>query len=557
MFFLKEKPPVKIFEFLFPITYGVIFYSWLIISEKILHSLRPPVFIAYIFFLPVIVMETCSTCYFLNKEKIPATKRSCKLSQIHTSFYQFFIKLFSGPYQLLGYAIRLVLQFFVFYVWVVCFLKSSLPFTWMSSHTPYLLQCLWLFQYARPLNSLLMLIPLVTLYLFIWGKWKIGRTFFGVILPIGFLFTSYILFYLNIFGGQSKGEVTKQPEVSIILPFDNFNCTHTLLDTFQASIRFPRCLQANWQKRRLYLSFGSIGPDTSTCPNLLTCDLEGKNEKTFSFPQPEVNLIKTCREFQLDPQDKNLYISGWYGSYSYVIFELDPDNLSILEEIPFNFLRQELKDYNLYDMVSDGKNERLFLATGQPPAIVRIDLVKKTGKILNLTKIGITEFGSILHILRYDKTLNRIYAVAVTGDRGGLLIEVDPENMLLARVLSLPGLGISIEIDSERNEILVGMGLKNRILAVDRKTFNIKYAIPTPSPTVRRFDIDSKTGLLYVVDYLRGYLHIIKRDSGKIVKAYKVGNKPLGMVRNGQNVYVASVLGIIKIEIPESTAQLY
>lgn len=370
---------------------------------------------------------------------------------------------------------------------------------------------------------------------------------------IPFHFVYFIL--LKHFWGQSKKEVTKQPEVSIILPLDNFNCTHNLLDTFQTSIRFPRCLQADWQKRRLYLSFGSIGPDTSSCPNLITCDLEGKNEKAFSLPQPEVNLIKTFREFQLDPRDKKLYISGWYGSY--VIFGLDPDNLSILERIPFNFIRQELKDYNLYDLASDGKNGRLFLATGQPPAITRLNLVKKMGTILNLTKIGITEFGSIVHILRYDESLNRIYAVVITGDRGGLLIEADPEDMQLTRVLSLPGLGISIEVDSKRNEILIGMGLKNQILVVDQKTFHIKDSITTPSPTVRRFDIDSEAGLLYVVDYLRGYLHIIKRDSGKIVKAYKVGNKPLGMVRNGSTVYVASVLGIIKIEMPKLTALTY
>jgi hypothetical protein len=410
---------------------------------------------------------------------------------------------------------------------------------------------------ARPFNSLIILALAAIPYYFFWVKRRSGRIFFGVAFLGIFLLMSYLLFYFEVIGGQSKEEVVKQPGVSIILPYGDFQCGQHYPARFLSPFRFPRCLQADWEKGRLYLSFGAVWGNPLPCPPLIACDLDGKNLQAFSFSGRRVNWSeKTIREFQLELQAGDFYASCFSSSYR--IYRIDRLSLSVLEEIPFGYLRKEFKDYNLYDIVSDSKNNRLFFITGTPPAIIRMNLIEKTAKVLNLTKMGITELGSLVHMMRYDRKLNRIYVVVTSGDKGGLLIEVDPDSMLPTRIFSIPDIvPLSLELDSENNEILIGTGLRRDIFVIDRKTFKIKHSIPIPRPCIRRFDIDNERGLLYVVDYFHGYFYIIKRDSGKVVKAYKVGNKPLGMARNGSTAYVASVLGIIKIELPDLDTLTY
>jgi len=551
--FSKDKLSVKIFDFLLPVIYGIAFYSWIIISEKILHNLKCPNYVPYLFFLPVVVMEIWTTYYLLPKEKILKFKKDLKIFLANITFYRFLAKLFLTVIGVLIFAFRhLLFQYLFFFLWVIYPLHPDISgFEWMSSHSPYVLPSLWLFPYARPFNSLIILILAALLYFFLWVKRRAGRIFFSISFFIIFLAVSYILFYFDAAGGQSKEEVIKQPGVSIILPYGNFYCGERLPRypaRYILPFRFPRCLQGDWEKARLYVSFGSIWGHPLHCPHLIACDLDGRNLQAFLFSGRQVEpWQKTFREFQLEPQTKDFYISSW--SQSFKIYRVDRASLSVLEEIPFDYLKEEFVNYNLFDIVSDEQNNRLFFITGQPPLMAKVNLIEKTTKVMNLTKMGITELGSIIHIMRYDKKLNRIYAIVVTGDKGGLLIEVDPENMALTRMLSLPGIVmVSLELDPENNEILVGMGLKKDIWVIDRETFKIKSSIPIPFPCIRRFDIDNENGFLYVVDYLHGYLYVIRRDSGETVTRYKVGNKPLGMVRNGSTVYVASVLGIIKID---------
>ncbi|MFH1889049.1 MAG: hypothetical protein ABH806_03030, partial [Candidatus Omnitrophota bacterium] len=74
----REKLPVKTFQALFPVIYGACFYSWIIISEKILRNLKCPGYVPYLFFLPIVAMELWSTYYFLPQEKARKVKGNLK-----------------------------------------------------------------------------------------------------------------------------------------------------------------------------------------------------------------------------------------------------------------------------------------------------------------------------------------------------------------------------------------------------------------------------------------------------------------------------------------------
>ena len=525
--FSKDRFLPGTFDALFPVLYGAAFYAYLAVLERILRGLRFRDSILCLCFLPIMALELWATRYF----------RSVKDPQ-----------RIQNAFDAVGFIIRhFFWQFALFYFWIIFPSRPTFIFAWMGPHRPYALKLFWLGLNFRPAVSWFVLGLLAIIYYIIWVRMKLGRIFFTMAPPLGLFFSVAFLFYYNIVGGQRTADVIRQPGVSIVLPFDNDN---------RVCLKFPRCLQADWKKGRLYLSAGSTVPSPAPIPHLLACDLDGKNLKTFSFSasaKRPLDKANTFREFQLEPRAEDLFVSSFFAVYR--IYRLDRVSLSVLEEIPFDFLKNEFKEYSLFDIVPDQAHGRIFFATGQPPTVTRMDRVGKTTKVLNLSKAGIAEFGSLVHILRYDEKSQRIFAIAITGiavpgNKGGLLFEVNPETMNIVRMLPLPGLPMSLELDTKNNEIMLGMALWRAVLVIDRTTFKIKQVISMPTPLIRRFDIDSQSGLLYVVDDLRGQFHIIKRITGQIVQTYNVGNKPQGMVRHGSTAYVASALGIIKIELP-------
>ncbi len=525
--FSKDRFLSGAFDALFPVLYGAAFYTYLAVLERILRGLRFRDSVLCLFFLPIMALELWAAHYF----------RSAKDPQ-----------RIQNAFDAVGFIIRhFFWQFALFYFWIIFPSRPTFIFAWMGPHRPYALKLFWLGLNLRPVASWFVLGLLAIIYYIIWVRHKMGRIFFSIASPLALFVSVVFLFYYNIVGGQRAADFIGQPGVSMVLPFDHDEV---------AGLKFPRCLQADWRKGRLYLSAGSTVPSPAPSPRLMACDLDGKNLKTFSFSASARRLMdksNTFREFQMEPHAEDLFISSYFAAYK--IYRIDRVGLSVLEEIPFDFLREELKEYSLYDIVPDQAHNRIFFATGQPPAVARIGRAGKTTKVLDLSKLGIAEFGSLVHILRYDKKAQRIVAIAITGiavpgNKGGLLFEVNPETMNIVRMLPLPGLPMSLELDTKNNEIVLGMALWRAMLVIDRTTFKIKQVISMPTPIIRRFDVDSQSGLLYVVDYVHGQFHIIKKNSGQIVKTYNVGNKPLGMVRYGSTAYVASSLGIIKIELP-------
>jgi len=515
------------FDALFPVLYGAVFYAYLAVLERILRGLRFRDSVLCLCFLPIMALELWATRYF----------RSVKNPQ-----------RIRNAFGAAGFMIRhFFWQFALFYFWIIFPNHPALIFAWMGPHRPYALELFWLGLDLRPAASGLVLGLLAIIYYLIWVRRKAGRILFSIALPVVLFFSVVLLFYYDIVGGQCAADVIGQPGVSMVLSFNHGEV---------AGLKFPRRLQADWRKERLYLSAGSTIPSSAPGPRLMSCDLDGKNLKTFSFSASARRLMdkaNTFREFRMEPRAEDLFVSSYFAAYK--IYRIDRVSLSVLEEIPFDSLRDELKEYNLYDIVPDQAHDRIFFATGQPPTVARMDCAGKTTKVLNLSKAGIAEFGSLVHMLRYDAKSHRIFAIATTGiavpgNKGGLLLEINPETMDIVRMLPLPGLPMALELDAKNNEIVLGMALWRAMVVIDRAAFKIKQVILMPTPLVRRFDIDSQSGLLYVVDYVRGQFHIIRENSGQIVKTYNVGNKPLGMVRHGSTAYVASTLGIIKIELP-------
>jgi hypothetical protein len=441
--------------------------------------------------------------------------------------------------------IKIGALFVFFNIWVMYSTDPPTSYmAWMQAQINYAFKAMSLFPAARPGVAVAAGAAILALYAVFWMRFRRGRIVFSIAAPIILMVACYVFFYWNIWSRETYKDIINQPGVELIstpAPDDE-------KITLNHSARFPRALRIDPVGKKIFVSFGSIYGNPQDTPSLISTNLDGSGMKTLILNQKGKVLI---RDFQLEDNSKDIFFCTW--GYNYILYRLDRETLAITKKYSFKNLERQFRMYDAYDLIPQEKRNRAFLLTGQPPALVRFNLGRENTAgfedVLDLSRTHVTEFGSILHQAVYDDARNLIYAVAVTGDHNGMLLEFDAENMKLLREVSFPEIVISLKMDPETDEILMGCGLEKRMIAVDRKSFNVKARYDLPVSTIRNFIIDRERNKVYIVDHLGGRVFIMDRGFKRILKALRVGNKPIGMDKYGQYLYVASTLGIVKIDL--------
>jgi hypothetical protein len=509
------------FRYLGGIYYGLAFYGYLIGVVTFNRAFLPPQYVGWFEFLPLILLE-------LTYRRLHPPK-------------------WRGRNIML--AAKLLLMWMIFYFWALSFMDPWQGFGWMPSHVTHGTKALTLFIYARPTVAIGQILFILLLYWQFWVRRNRGSFVFGVLAYPAFLMVNYMVFYTTDLGGVSILKVENQARVEIIAgsvgPCDLAEAGVPLIErpllTWVSPFRFPRALYLDKSRERLYLSYGTIWPVRSPCPNFYSVNTAGGGRLA--------NLVGVAaiREFQPAEQDDSLYLSAW--GYDYRIHRVSRDTLEIEEEISFEQYKASLKEYDVYDISHDKAGNRIFVITGIPPSVIRYDIRTKETKVLNLADEGITEFASILHTFRFDRKRNLIVITAVTGDQGGMVITVDPDTLRLVESVAMPSVVVSVEFDPLSEEIMVGDGLHPRLYFLNANTLEMLYQFETPSPCIRRMLPLPDRNSIMVVDHLLGKVDEIDRYNGELLQSFWVGNKPIGMQRDGNIVYVASTLGIVSINL--------
>lgn len=449
-----------------------------------------------------------------------------------------------------GAAAGVTFLFILFFFWAVYFVsppKDSF-LVWSQSHVTYALAALSLFIYARPGVAVFNLLALALLYSIVWLRFRRARLFFAVAAPLLFLFANYIVFYWDIAGGVSAGEVLSRPGVSLVCEYPSTTKGTPPPAALNSSTRFPRSLRLDPEKRLIFVSFGSIYGNTKDTPSVMSSDFDGREIRTLSLKGRGSKLI---RDFHIESGADDIFISTWQKNYK--MYRVDRESLKIPDIYEFESLADRMKYYDTYDVIPQTSAGRVFLFTGQPPVVIRFNLGAGgddyTITTLDLTRAGGLEFGSILHRAAYEPSRNVIYAIAVTGDQGGALFEIDPDSLKVLRKANFPDIVISVEPDPIRNEILLACGLKKKIIAVDMDSFKAVREYKIPIPTVRNIIADTGRGRVFLVDHLRGRVFVMDRGFKKILGVYNVGNKPIGMELYNNSLFAASTLGVVRIDL--------
>ena len=441
--------------------------------------------------------------------------------------------------------------FIVYFFWAIYFVHPASGMAWTQSHVGYAMKAMSLFIWARPVSAAFTAVLIVLLYVIFWIRRRQGRLLLAIVAPVAFLITNYIVFYWNLSGDLSNDNIEKQNGVKVICSNPTPPAKMNILEKTNYSTRFPRSIQIDEGKKKIYVSYGSIYANTNGSPSLMSVTENGRGMMTYKASGEGRTLV---REFNLEEGADDIFVCTW--GFNYKLLRLDRDDLKVIKSYDFNETKKQLKYYDAYDIIPQSKMKRVFLITGQPPAVIRFNL-ENAGRsgfvdVLDLSRDGVTEYGSILHRAVYDRSNNRIYSVAVTGDNNGMLLEIDPDNMKVLRKLNFKDIVISVVHDDARDEILVGCGLKRSIYGVDIKTFKVIKEYKTPVLTIRNFIIDTKNDRTYIADHLKGGVYILNRNMNKMIKFYKTGNKTMGIIKSGNYLYTDSTIGVVRIDLGKS-----
>ena len=441
----------------------------------------------------------------------------------------------------------------VFFIWAVYFLMVPLNLSWLRTHVTHVFRALSLFIIARPSLFFAQVLAYLGICYVCTRKILRFRVFLGVALPLIILFNGYLFFYISSLGGVSPAAVERDPNVSYLMPMPKDHCSTGPWSHILYPLFFPRSLQLDRQKQKLFFAAGAIWadaiwPKTSPCPNLFAVNTDGSGFQATVLKDRH----KLIREFQIDEKSDYFYAAGWVsGGLSKIskdILQIEGRiELSCKESVDSIEKIRDLSLFDIYDIYHDSPGNRVFAISGNPPVLFRYDLSDGKMSCLDLYAKKISDYGSILHIIRYDRMNNLLYVLNVDTDRLGVLYEFDPERMELTKRYNHDNVIISMEVDSENNEIFVGEGLNADILVIDRKKFVLKRKIPTPSPTIRKFIVCRDRKSILLSNHLKGRLDEIDIHTGKVLDSYRVGNKPIGMVRDGNIVYIVSTFGVMKV----------
>ena len=136
-----------------------------------------------------------------------------------------------------------------------------------------------------------------------------------------------------------------------------------------------------------------------------------------------------------------------------------------------------------------------------------------------------------------------------------MVITVDPDTLRPVKSVAMPSVVVSVEFDPLTDEIMVGDGLRPILYFLNANSLETLYHFDTPSPCIRKMLPLPDRNSILVVDHLRGKIDEIDRFDGKLLQTFEVGNKPIGMVRDGNRIYAASTLGIIRFDLGEPRSE--
>jgi hypothetical protein len=395
---------------------------------------------------------------------------------------------------------------------------------------------------GQVLFTIMLVVIWLTAYYFISFKKNKFRFFNVLILPCILLFLQTYYFYnYGGLGNFSRNSVEKQNGVKIFYSKEDF----PKIDYFDhknfmdINWSHPRDIFIDKKQNVLYINYSNTNADSQIDkPCVLRIDLDTKETVYHSD--------YTTR--QISAHTSTILSSSWYKNK---IFELDKKNLSQIRSIP---AQADIKYWETIELYHDAERDYIYVTTEVSPSILKYDYT--SGKLLgsifpkNKSKLG----GGFRGLALYPKT-GMIYLTGYLLDYDETfkydLFEIEPHSFKINRTLNLNihNFGATaLEINDKTGLLYLQHGGNNKLYEIDIETFKVKRILKGAAGSLKMC-IDQKRNIIYITAYYKGKVFAIDLNNGELCWAVKAGGKPQGMALDNDVLYVASRLGILKIDL--------
>ncbi len=374
------------------------------------------------------------------------------------------------------------------------------------------------------------------LYYFITVKYGVLRIFTAMIVPMVLCFG--LIFHLYHYGGvgwRSRKRVLRQQGVMECYVFGK-------LGPYRVP-RHPREIYYDRLENALFIMYGATyGQRNTPYPTILRRDMTSGSLRLF--------LSRNIRQVHFDDRSRSIYVAPWYEDKYY---ELSMDDLSVRKERK-NQVKGVLTYWEPMDIVKDVSTNRVYIGNDAEQVLLAYD--HETGKlegVLDLLQLGLVSVGGPLwNVIQSGKT-RKLYFSAGPGKRrfyDNHLFEVDPDSLAILRKRPFFDVcATALALDEENNFIYYQNGGFNTLHEIDLETFKTRRKFRGEGHA-RCICLDKKRNLLYVLGYFTGSLFAIDLATGRRLSKVKVGGLPHGIHLDGDTLWVNSMSGVFRLDVP-------
>jgi PQQ enzyme repeat len=386
------------------------------------------------------------------------------------------------------------------------------------------------------------------------GRFRLATT---VMLPLLLTFSLFLhQFHFGGLGGRDAAAIAAQPGVTAILTPDELSAIvargHGRSPDFIMNDGSPtaadRLVTVKYQPRgilfdpvtgRCTLFFGCTycsDSDRSVFPVIVQKDLAAG---TFRYVLGDVNIR------QVDADARDLFIAPWKSPF---VFVTDRNDLNVRRRFPAK-LDRVLEQWEPMSVLKDVAADRLYVGNEMHPALASYAL--PSGELLgylDLQREGYIPTGGTAYTIVQSPTTRRLYFIGLPGNSD--ILEVDPDRLVVTRTLDLHDpLGTALILDDAKGKLYYQSGIWDNLYEIDISTWKVTRTY-SGEFHARRLRLDPLRPVIYILGYASGRVTALNLTTGRHLWRVKVGGRAHGMALAEDALYVHTMAGAFRLELP-------
>jgi len=386
------------------------------------------------------------------------------------------------------------------------------------------------------------------------------RVFTSLLLPVLLTFLLFLhQFYLGGLGGANPEVIARQPGVEKLLDKEELRAAIAADSAAERQARFlikppypvfspDDAFDIRYQARGIYL-------DEAAGAIILTFGCT-YCKKTLYSPSPtavrkdlatgEITyLLGGLNIRQSELAGDSLFLAPWLDR---TIYELSPRDLSVKRRIDYQ-AGGKLRQWEPMSILKDRAKNRIYVGNEMHPALLAYNLDDdKLIAVLDFLKMGLIPPGGTAYYMVQAADSRLLYLAGVPGVAD--LYEVDPDAFAVTRRLDLGDAACTaLLLDNEAGKLYYQSGFTDKLYLIDIADLRVER-VYRGEFHARRLQLDRPRNALYILGFASGKVTALDLETGRRVWRIKVGGRATGLQLAGEALYVHSMAGAFRLNLP-------